>query len=100
EVLKFMGAKDVQRVGAAMTHLSNISREEASAVLSDFTATVEEQTSLGVGVDDYIRNMLVSALGEDKASGLIDRILMGRSSKGLESLKWMDPRAVSELIRL
>jgi flagellar motor switch protein FliG len=100
EVLKFMGAKDVQRVGAAMTQLANISREEASAVLLDFTKTVEEQTSLGVGVDDYIRNMLVGALGEEKASGLIDRILMGRTSKGLESLKWMDPRAVAELIRL
>ncbi|PZN32751.1 MAG: flagellar motor switch protein FliG, partial [Proteobacteria bacterium] len=100
EVLKHMGAKDVQRIGAAMTQLQNISRSEVQAVLNEFTETVESQTSLGVGVDEYLRKVLIGALGEDKAAGVIDRILFGRSSKGLESLKWMDARAVAELIRL
>ena len=53
-----------------------------------------------MGSDEYIRNMLTTALGADKAGGIIDRILLGRNSKGLEQLKWMDPRAVAELIRL
>lgn len=99
EVMKHMGAKDVQRIGAAMTQLQNVSRQELSNVLNEFTTTVESQTSLGVGVDEYLRKVLIGALGEDKASGVIDRILFGRSSKGLEALKWMDSRAVSELIR-
>src|SRR3954453_5598569 len=99
EVMKHMGAKDVQRIGAAMTQLQNISRSEVTLVLQEFTATVESQTSLGVGVDEYLRKVLIGALGEDKASGVIDRILFGRSSKGLESLKWMDARAVAELVR-
>jgi flagellar motor switch protein FliG len=99
EVLKHMGAKDVQRIGAAMTQLQNISRQEVTSVLNDFTVTVESQTSLGVGVDEYLRKVLIGALGEDKAAGVIDRILFGRSSKGLEALKWMDDRAVAELIR-
>ncbi len=30
---------------------------------------------------------------------IIDRISIGRSNKGLEALKWMDPRSVAELIR-
>lgn len=100
EVLKFMGAKDVQKIGASMTQLKNISRDEVTGVLGEFTQEVESQTSLGVGVDEYLRKVLVNALGEDKASGLIERILFGRSSKGLEALKWMDARAVHELIRL
>jgi flagellar motor switch protein FliG len=99
EVMKHMGAKDVQRIGAAMTQLQNISRQDVSSILGEFTSTVENQTSLGVGVDDYLRKVLIGALGEDKASGVIDRILFGRSSKGLEALKWMDARAVAELIR-
>jgi flagellar motor switch protein FliG len=98
-VLKFMGAKDVQKIGASMTQLRNISREEVTEVLAEFTSEVESQTSLGVGVDEYLRKVLVNALGEDKASSLIERILFGRSSKGLEALKWMDARAVHELIR-
>lgn len=99
EVLKHMGAKDVQRIGAAMTQLQNISRQEVSTVLSEFSTTVEGQASLGVGVDEYLRKVLIGALGEDKAGGVIERILFGRSSKGLESLKWMDARAVAELVR-
>jgi flagellar motor switch protein FliG len=99
QVLKHMGAREVQKVGAAMTQLMNVSREEVQDVLSKFTSVVENQTSVGVGVDEFLRKVLVDALGEDKAASVIDRINLGPSSKGLEALKWMDPRAVAELIR-
>ncbi|TXH04623.1 MAG: flagellar motor switch protein FliG [Nevskiaceae bacterium] len=99
EVLKHMGAKDVQKVGQAMAALSNVSRERATQVMEHFVSEMESQTSLGVGADDYVRRVLVGALGEDKASGLIDRILLGRNSKGLEALKWMETRAVADLVR-
>ncbi|ACL73049.1 flagellar motor switch protein G [Thioalkalivibrio sulfidiphilus HL-EbGr7] len=100
EVLKHMGPKEVQRLGTAMATLANVSRTEVQKVLEEFTQAVEEQTALGVGTDEYIRKVLTSALGEDKAGGLINRILLGRNSKGLEALKWMEPRAVAEVIRL
>ncbi|MEP7244227.1 MAG: flagellar motor switch protein FliG [Gammaproteobacteria bacterium] len=100
QVLKHMGAREVQKVGTAMTQLLNVSREEVSDVLARFTTVVETQTSVGVGADEFLRKVLVDALGQDKASSVIDRINIGPSSKGLEALKWMDPRSVSELIRL
>jgi flagellar motor switch protein FliG len=100
EVLKHMGPKEVQKVGSAMATMTNVGREQVSEVLSNFSETVEEQTALGVGAEDYIRTVMVDALGEDKAKGLMDRILLGSSTKGLEALKWMDARAVAELIRL
>jgi len=100
QVLKHMGAKEVQRIGTAMAKLSNVSREEVHGVISEFALTVESQTSVGVGADEFLRKVLVDALGQDKATSIIDRINIGRSTKGLEALKWMDPRAVAELIRL
>jgi len=99
DILRHMGAKDVQRLGQAMANLTNVTAEQAEDVLDSFSAAIGNQTSLGVGSDEYVRNVLVQALGEDKAGGLIDRILMGRNSKGLEALKWMETRAVAELIR-
>ena len=99
EVLKHMGAKDVQKVGQAMASLTNVSRERANEVMDRFVMELDNQTALGVGADDYVRRVLVGALGEDKASGLIDRILLGRNSKGLEALKWMETRAVADLVR-
>ena len=99
-VLKHMGPKEVQRIGTAMASLQAISRHDMNRVLQEFVKTVEEQTAIGVGSDEYVRKMLVSALGEEKAGGVIDRILTDRSSKGLEALKWMDARAVADMIRL
>lgn len=100
EVMKHMGPKEVQLIGTAMAGLKKISRDQVSTVLSDFRETVETQTALGIGVDEYVRNVLMKALGPDKANTLIDRILMGGQTSGLEALKWMDPRAVAEVIRL
>ncbi|MDP1708493.1 MAG: flagellar motor switch protein FliG [Gammaproteobacteria bacterium] len=100
EVLKHMGPKEVQKVGTSMAALANISKDQVGVVLADFCSTADNQTALGVGSDDYIRNVLVKALGEDKAGGVIDRILLGSNSKGLEALKWMEPRSVAEIIRL
>jgi flagellar motor switch protein FliG len=99
EVLKHMSAKEVQKLGAAMATISGVTRGQLEQIVTEFTGQLDEQTSVGIGADDYVRNVLVQALGEDKASGLIDRILHGRNSRGLENLKWMEARAVAELIR-
>jgi len=100
KVLKHMGPKEVQRIGYAMAAVANVSRTQAGSVIGEFVNIVQEQTGMGVGNEDYVRKVLTEALGTDKAGGVIDRILMGQNSKGLESLKWMDSRAVSEIIRL
>ncbi len=99
EILKHMGPKEVQRLGFAMSHLNNVQQNEVEGVLNNFLAEVSTQTGLGMGADSYIRNMLVSALGEDKANGLIDKILLGGESAGLDTLKWMDARSVADMIR-
>ncbi len=98
-VLKHLDAKVVQRLGTAMAQLKSASRDEVAQVLGGFVLTMETQADIKVGSDDYIRKVLTDALGSDKASGIIDRILVGRKSKGLDVLKWMEPRAIAELVR-
>lgn len=98
EVLRHIGAKEVQKIGSTMATMKSVSRDQAMEVLDHFMVTVDEETSIGVGADDYVRRVLTQALG-DKASNLIDRVLLGQKSKGLETLKWMDPRSVAEMIR-
>jgi flagellar motor switch protein FliG len=99
EVLKHLGPKDVQRIGTAMTALENVSRENVEQVMNNFLSEAGAITGLGMGSDGYIRNMLVEALGEDKAGSLVDRILLGGNTSGLDTLKWMDARSVAEVIR-
>lgn len=99
-VLKNLPAKLVQKLGAAMAQISDVSRDEASEVISNFITDAESQTSVGVANTEFVRNALVEALGESAAANLIDQILLGRASKGLDSLKYMEPKAVADLIRV
>lgn len=98
EVLKYLGPKEVQKIGIAMAGLDNITREQIQVSLREFRAEAEERTTLGVGSDSYIRSILTKALG-DKATNLIDRILQGGDTSGIESLKWMDSASVAEMIK-
>ncbi len=100
QVLRHMGPKEVQSLGAAMANLKNVSKKMVQGVIDEFITDVNTETSLGVGAEEYVRSVLVNALGEDKAKSMIDRILLGSGTKGLEALKWMDGRSVAELIRL
>jgi flagellar motor switch protein FliG len=99
EVLKYLGPKEVQKIGSAMAALSNVTHEEIQKALRDFRGETEERTTLGMASDDYIRAVLTKALGNDKAANLIDRILHGGDTSGIESLKWMDAASVAELIK-
>lgn len=99
EVLKHMGPKEVQMLGMQMASLRNIGKGSVEIVVDDFLDKVEEQTGIGIGTEDYIRNTLKTALGDDKAGALIDRILAGANTKGLDTLKWMDARSVADVVR-
>jgi flagellar motor switch protein FliG len=98
EILRHMSPKEVQLVGSTMATMADISRPMVEHVIDDFFEMLESKTALGIGNDTYIRGMLEKALG-DKAGNVIDRILMGSGSNGLESLKWMDPKSIAEIIR-
>ena len=99
QVLKHLGPKEVQNIGMAMSTMPGINRTQLSRVIEDFARIVDDQTPIGVGSDEYLKNVLVQALGEDRARSLIDRILVGGNSTGLESLKWMDGRAIADMVR-
>jgi len=100
EVLKHMSPKEVQKIGEAMASVEGIDKNTVSDVLSKFIDSVSSHTALGVGNEDYLRNVLENALGKDNAGNILDRILLGRKSKGIEQLKWMEPRAIADIIRL
>ncbi len=99
EVMRFLTPREVQQLGATMSGMRAVQADELETVLSEFRQQTEQNTSLGVDSDDYIRTVLTKALGDDKASSLLNRILGAREASGIESLKWMDSQSVSELIR-
>ena len=99
EVFKHLAPKEVQKLGETIAKLKAIPRERVEGVLEKFSTLASEQSMLVTDTDEYVKSVLRKALGEDKANLLIDRILQGSDVTGIESLKWMDPGSVGELLR-
>ena len=99
EVFKHLSPKEVQRLGETMSRTRTTSRERMQSVLDRFQKDAGDLRTLVDDTDEYIRAVLRRALGDDKAGLLIERILQGGDVSGIESLKWMDPQSVAELIR-
>jgi len=98
EVLKFMGAKEVQALAKAMAELCNVSRDDAGEVLDVFITEVDEQMAFGVNNEGYVRSILGTAFGETKADAYIEHIMIGEDAQGLDALKWMSSKEVVNII--
>lgn len=99
EVFKHLSPKEVQKLGETIARTRGVTHEKVEEVILKFTNEAKSQSLLVTDTDNYVRSVLKRALGDDKASLLIDRILQGGDVSGIESLKWMDPLSVAELLR-
>lgn len=98
-ILRHLGAEEVQRLGAAMARMRELTRDDVGNVLGDMLTVVSDKASLGVDTEHYLRKVLTSSFGERSAGNFLGRIFQRKGSKGLETLKWMDAREVAEMIR-
>ena len=99
EVFKHLSPKEVQKLGETIARMRGVSREKVDFVIARFTDDCAAQSLLVEDASDYVKAVLRRALGDDKAALLLDRILQGGDVSGIESLKWMDPVSVAELLR-
>lgn len=99
EVLKHLEPRQVQKVGMAISTMSSVSKAKMQGVLGEFLTAIEDQTSLTVDAENYLRTILINALGEENAIPFIDRILVSDKDSGLNRLKWLDARLIADVIR-
>ncbi len=99
EVFKHLAPKEVQRLGETIAKMKAVPRERIEGVIDSFEKLASNESMLVADSNEYVKAVLRKALGEDKANLLIDRILQGNDITGIESLKWMDPTSVAELLR-
>ena len=99
EVFKHLSPKEVQKLGEAIAKTKSITRDRVDQVVEKFLLEARSQSLMVTDSGDYVRSVLKLALGDDKATLLIDRILQGGDTSGIESLKWMDSLSVAELLR-
>ncbi|CAM4131351.1 flagellar motor switch protein FliG [Vreelandella rituensis] len=100
EVFKYLGANEVQDISVEMTRLHQVSHEDMKLVLEAFHKETEEFVALNLNSSEHIRSVLTKALGNERASSLIEDILETTgSNSGIDSLNLMEASMVAELIR-
>ncbi len=99
EIFKHLAPKEVQRLGETIARMKTVPRDRVDAVIERFETVAASESMLVADSNEYVKSVLRKALGEEKANLLIDRILQGSDITGIESLKWMDPGSVAELLR-
>jgi flagellar motor switch protein FliG len=97
-VLKQLDARDVQKLGIAMAELKEVSREQMTTVLENFIGVADGKANIAGGSQDYVRRVLTQAVGKQKTDMLLDRVTTGQTGQGIESLKWMEAKAVAQII--
>ena len=98
EILRNLSPKEAQSLGSAMYSVKDIDQKTLNHVLNEFLSIVRQQTGLGFGSGNYIKNVFTKALGDDKAESILTRITPSSSEKPIELLEWMDARSIAELI--
>lgn len=99
EIFRHLSPKEVQRLGETIARIKTVTRDRLDTVINKFETVAANEHMLVSDSNEYVKTVLRKALGDDKANLLIDRILQGSDITGIESLKWMDPASVAELLR-
>ena len=99
DIIKYLNPKEVQALGGAMVAAADLSQDAVNAVLDEFVDMLKKQTSLSLGNSDYVEKVMRRALGDDKAASVLNRIMPGQGTKGLDILSWMDARSIADMIR-
>ena len=99
QILKNLEPKQVQRLGQAMAGIEDMTQSKITAVHKNFIDEIQNYSTIGFQSQEFVKRALTAALGEEKASNLVDQIVSGNGAKGLDSLKWMDSKQVASIIR-
>ncbi|HGY4376069.1 TPA: flagellar motor switch protein FliG [Citrobacter freundii] len=100
EVFKHLSTREVQALSTAMANVRQISNKQLTEVLTEFEQEAEQFAALNINANEYLRSVLVKALGEERASSLLEDILETRdTTSGIETLNFMEPQSAADLIR-
>jgi flagellar motor switch protein FliG len=100
EVFKHLNAHEVKQISGSMVNMAGFTHDQMAMVLEEFKKDSSEYAALSLNTNDYLRSVLVKALGEERASSLLEDLLdTHQGSNGIETLNFMDPQAVFDLIR-
>jgi flagellar motor switch protein FliG len=100
ELARCFSEDELQLVSREIARVSQISSEEADAVLDEFQQMMMARDYVMKGGLDYAKKMLITAFGPDHAKKLVDRIIkaLGHDIANFDVLHKADPQQLAKFI--
>ncbi|WP_445493809.1 flagellar motor switch protein FliG [Photorhabdus sp. SF281] len=100
EVFRHLNSREVQQLSITMAGMRQVSNQQLVDVLAEFEEDSGQYAALSINASDYLRSVLIKALGEERASSLLEDILESReTTTGMETLNFMEPQMAADMIR-
>lgn len=98
DVLKFMTPAEMQLLGGMMVRKESVSLQVGRQVVGEFIDSIDNGNVFVEGLE-FAKNVMIRTLGPEKAQFILDQITRDMGGGGIESLKWMDPAIVANIIK-
>jgi flagellar motor switch protein FliG len=98
-ILKHLDTHEVEAIGVAMAKMTSVPQEKMTSVLDSFMARADSGAVFGSNSHDFMKSVLTSVFGKQRAELVLERILSGSADGGgIEALEEMDARAIAQII--
>lgn len=98
QVFKFMTPNEMQVLGGMMVRKEAVSLQLGRQVVGEFIESIDKGDIFVEGLE-FAKSVMVRTLGPEKAQFILDQITRDMGGGSIESLKWMDPAIVANIIR-
>ena len=98
-LLKNLTPDEIKHLGVQMSSIQGIKKEVSDELLQDFTRRFHEEGDIYIPGDDFLKTLLPSVLGEDKAGDLITTIQQEKEKLPFKYIREIDARVLANFIK-
>ena len=97
-ILQKLDPEEVRQLGTAMMSVADVSEWEMAQVLDDFTGRAQERSAIQFDPRPKLESVVTKALGPERASTILSRILPPEPNESISTLQWMDATEIAAIL--
>jgi len=97
-ILQKLDPEEVRQLGTAMMSVADVSEWEMAQVLDDFTGRAQERSAIQFDPRPKLESVVTRALGPERASTILSRILPPEPNESISTLQWMDATEIAAML--
>lgn len=99
QILKNLTTEEIKELGVQMSFIQGVKKEVSEELLEEFTSQFDSEDNLHIPGDHFIRSVLPSVLGDNKASEIMNKIEMEKQRVPFKHVREIDARILANFIK-